>query len=64
LRGGVNPKAKLDDEKARAILRVRPDPIAAGDLSKSLAREHKVSESSIMRVWRRQTFAHVRLEEE
>jgi len=60
---------KLKVEDVRDILRARPpDDVNPGrgrcDLSKRLADHFQVNESAIIRVWRRECWAWVKLSEE
>lgn len=52
--------AKLTDDQVRGILALRPSPVKGGPLARELAQTYGVSEAAIMRVWRRQSYAHVR----
>lgn len=51
---------KLTDEQAAEVLRVRPDKIEVGPLAKRLAEEHGCAPCTIINIWKRRSYAHVK----
>jgi hypothetical protein len=60
------PNLKLPDEIAQAILDARPEIGESfnfkphGELMRSIAAQYEVSVSVVQRIWRRQSYGHLR----